>query len=86
MGIEGIFERLLDVNLSTYAAFKLNQGLGLSVTDENKCYQLYCCTGALVVCVMKRINGSYWKLLSDFSVLAYVIVILKPQRSLSPIH
>lgn len=54
MGIEGIFERLLDVNLTTYAAFKLNQGLGPCVTDENKCYQLYCCTGSLVACVLEN--------------------------------
>ena len=68
MGIEGIFERLLDVNLTTYAAFKLNQGLGPCATDENRCYQLYCCTSALVALVLQRIDGSYWKLLSDFSV------------------
>lgn len=56
------------VNLTTYAAFKLNQGLGPHSTDENKCHQLYCCMGALVACILKRIDGPYWKLLSVFSV------------------
>lgn len=68
MGLDGIFKRLLDVTLTTSAAFNLNQGLGPVATDGNKCYQPYCCTSALVACVSKKIDGSYRKLLSDFSV------------------
>lgn len=58
--IEGIFERLLDVTLPTCAAFRLKQ--------ENKCYQRHCCAGGFVSFVLGRLDGSYWKALSDVSV------------------